>query len=111
MFFPDLMPAARDLKVPVASLIRSVSIPAMLLCATLVLGNKAYLYLSVPFIQMVKASMPMMTYSISCAFGMETCTRTILVAVAIIITGVSLTITGELRFNRIGLCFQMGAFL
>ena len=42
-------------------------------CAgTLWLGNAAYMYLSVSFIQMLKALMPVAVFSTGCVFGIET---------------------------------------
>ena len=41
---------------------------------TLWLGNAAYLYLSVSFIQMLKALMPVAVFCSGCAFGIETFT-------------------------------------
>lgn len=38
---------------------------------TLWLGNAAYLYLSVSFIQMLKALMPVAVFATGCAFGIE----------------------------------------
>lgn len=42
------------------------------LSGTLWLGNAAYLYLSVSFIQMLKALMPVAVFCSGCAFGIET---------------------------------------
>jgi hypothetical protein len=39
---------------------------------TLWLGNAAYLYLSVSFIQMLKALMPVAVFATGCSFGIET---------------------------------------
>lgn len=39
---------------------------------TLWLGNAAYMYLSVSFIQMLKALMPVAVFTTGCVFGIET---------------------------------------
>jgi hypothetical protein len=42
-----------------------------LYAGTLWLGNAAYLYLSVSFIQMLKAMMPVAVFAVGCGFGTE----------------------------------------
>lgn len=51
-----LLDAAKETKVSREVYIRSILPIAMLFCGSLILSNKAYLYLSVSFIQMLKAS-------------------------------------------------------
>lgn len=113
LFFPQLMPAAAGglLNVDSWHLFQTVMVQALLQCCTLVLGNKAYLYLSVSTIQMIKAGMPLMTYVISCFFGMEQLTRSMLGVIMTIVVGMWMAVTGDLKPSMIGLIFQFASFL
>eukprot|EP00929_Paragymnodinium_shiwhaense_P074343 TRINITY_DN38034_c0_g1_i1.p1 TRINITY_DN38034_c0_g1~~TRINITY_DN38034_c0_g1_i1.p1 ORF type:complete len:525 (-),score=115.92 TRINITY_DN38034_c0_g1_i1:32-1606(-) len=113
VFFPHLMPAAvGGLKgVDSVHLLRVVGLQASLVCGTLVLGNKAYLYLSVALIQVIKAAMPLMTYMISCCFGMEALTGSMTGVIVAIIAGMTMTVTGELKPSMVGLALQFSSFV
>eukprot|EP00928_Gymnodinium_smaydae_P035103 TRINITY_DN24765_c0_g3_i1.p1 TRINITY_DN24765_c0_g3~~TRINITY_DN24765_c0_g3_i1.p1 ORF type:complete len:486 (-),score=126.83 TRINITY_DN24765_c0_g3_i1:200-1657(-) len=100
---PSLMPAATRLPMPITAVIRAVAIPALLLTTTLALGNRAYLYLSVSLIQMVKAGMPMLVYLVSCILGVEAVSSKVAGAVVAILVGVSMTVMGEIQLNLTGL--------
>eukprot|EP00928_Gymnodinium_smaydae_P005253 TRINITY_DN11801_c0_g6_i1.p1 TRINITY_DN11801_c0_g6~~TRINITY_DN11801_c0_g6_i1.p1 ORF type:complete len:429 (+),score=91.05 TRINITY_DN11801_c0_g6_i1:66-1352(+) len=82
--------------------------PVSLLFATsLALGNRAYLYLSVAFIQMIKAAHPVLTYMMNCLFQVEAFRRYKLEATFAVTLGVALSVTGELHFSALGFLFQV----
>jgi hypothetical protein len=107
---PSLMPAAQQLDIPVLTLFKHVGTPAVLLATTLTLGNKAYLYLSVSLIQMIKAGMPMAAYITSVCMGMEVPRWSFGGTVFMMFVGVSTTITGQIKLSPVGLAFQGSAF-
>ena len=82
-----------------------------LFAGTLWLGNSAYLYLSVSFIQMLKALMPASVYAVGCCFSTETFTWKRVVNMAIITAGVALASAGEVAMVPIGVAMQLGSVL
>lgn len=76
---------------------RIVPIGAMF-AGVLWLGNAAYLYLSVSFIQMVKAFMPVLVYFVGLGFGLERFRVTKLGILVMIVTGVAIASYGEVHF-------------
>ena len=80
-----------------------------LFAGTLWLGNAAYVYLSVSFIQMLKALMPAAVLVVGCAFGTETFKWTTTGTIAIISTGVALASAGEINFVVVGVLFQLAS--
>eukprot|EP00123_Amoebidium_parasiticum_P012443 comp21357_c0_seq1/m.29322 comp21357_c0_seq1/g.29322 ORF comp21357_c0_seq1/g.29322 comp21357_c0_seq1/m.29322 type:complete len:370 (-) comp21357_c0_seq1:39-1148(-) len=74
---------------------------------TLALGNAGYLFLSVSFIQMLKAGTPVITMLVMFAFGLETARRDLINAVNVITIGCAAASWGELDFNIIGFTLIM----
>lgn len=81
----------------------------LLYAASLWMSNAAYLYLSVAFVQMLKALMPVSVYAVGVVCGTETFYWSRLVNMAVITIGVAIASYGELNFNWIGLLVQLGA--
>lgn len=77
----------------------------------LALSNRAYMYSSVAFIQMIKASHGPMTYLLSVLLGTETFMRAKLQLTSLIALGVMMSVTGELRFSVNGFLCQAVASL
>merc|ERR1719487_1861316 len=84
---------------------------AVLQSLTFVLGNTAYLYLSVSYIQMIKAAMPAMVFVISCFLKIESFSVKETIFLLMIGAGVAGCSHGELLFNWIGFGFQMSSFI
>ena len=82
---------------------------AALFATSLWASNTAYVYLSVAFIQMLKALSPVMVYSIGCAIGIEQYTHKRLVNMAVVTVGVMIASYGELNFNAFGFFVQIVA--
>jgi drug/metabolite transporter (DMT)-like permease len=76
--------------------------------ATLSLGNIAYLYLSVSFIQILKAATPVMTSVVCVAAGLDKPSTAVLVAVSVIALGTAVSSYGELAFSLTGFLFVLG---
>lgn len=78
---------------------------------TLWVGNAAYLYLSVSFIQMLKALMPVTVYSVGCVFGTEKFTWGSFWNLVLVTIGVAIASFGELNFNIVGVMYQMSSLV
>eukprot|EP00891_Asterochloris_glomerata_P003318 jgi/Astpho2/3318/e_gw1.00054.52.1_t len=74
---------------------------------TLWLGNAAYLYLSVSFIQMLKALMPVAVFIVGCAFKTEKFSTNVFGNMLVVSLGVAIASYGELNFVVIGVVLQM----
>ncbi|KAF9617775.1 hypothetical protein IFM89_038544 [Coptis chinensis] len=72
-------------------------------------SNSAYIYLSVSFIQMLKALMPVAVYSIGVAFKKEGFKSNVMVNMLSISFGVAIAAYGEARFDSWGVILQLGA--
>ncbi|KAL5047633.1 triose-phosphate transporter family-domain-containing protein [Aspergillus fruticulosus] len=78
----------------------------LLYSGSLVCSNTAYMYLNVGFIQMLKASGPVITLLTSALYGVTDLTPSKLVNVAVITASVGLTVTSEIRFSWVGVAVQ-----
>lgn len=72
-------------------------------------SNSAYIYLSVSFIQMLKALMPVAVYSIGVLFKKDTFKTDTMVNMVSISVGVAVAAYGEARFDSWGVILQLGA--
>lgn len=72
-------------------------------------SNSAYIYLSVSFIQMLKALMPVAVYSISILFNKDSFRSSTMINMLSIFLGVAIAAYGEARFNSLGVLLQLGA--
>ena len=62
---------------------------------TLWVGNAAYLYLSVSFIQMLKALMPVAVFSVGCFFGTDKFSTGTMANMILVTIGVAIASYGE----------------
>jgi hypothetical protein len=74
-------------------------------------GNTAYMYLSVSFIQMLKALMPVAVFLAGSAMGTEAFQISKLANMMLIAVGVAVASFGELNFNAYGAALQLGSIL
>ncbi|EXJ87793.1 hypothetical protein A1O1_04720 [Capronia coronata CBS 617.96] len=75
---------------------------------SLICGNKAYLYLSVAFIQMLKATMPVAVLLTTWVMGVAPPNFKTLGNVSFIVIGVIIASYGEIEFNLTGFLYQAG---
>ncbi|KIX03020.1 uncharacterized protein Z518_06570 [Rhinocladiella mackenziei CBS 650.93] len=75
---------------------------------SLICGNKAYLYLSVAFIQMLKATMPVAVLLTTWMMGVAPPSLKTLGNVSFIVIGVIIASYGEIEFNLTGFLYQAG---
>ncbi|OMP10173.1 hypothetical protein COLO4_04753 [Corchorus olitorius] len=73
------------------------------------LSNSAYIYLSVSFIQMLKALMPVAVYSMGVLFRRDSFKSSTMANMLSISAGVAVAAYGEAKFNSWGVLLQLGA--
>ena len=76
---------------------------------TLSMGNMAYLYLTISFIQMLKALMPVSVFTMGCLIGNEKFRIYTFGNMVLIALGVGIASYAELNFNILGLLLQLGS--
>ncbi|GAM39331.1 hypothetical protein TCE0_034r10796 [Talaromyces pinophilus] len=78
---------------------------------SLICGNVTYLYLSVAFIQMLKATTPVAVLFATWGLGMAPVNLKVLMNVSAIVIGVIIASFGEIKFVFIGFLFQIGGII
>ncbi|KAL2471917.1 putative sugar phosphate/phosphate translocator [Abeliophyllum distichum] len=73
------------------------------------LSNSAYIYLSVSFIQMLKALMPVAVYSIGILFKKDSYKNNTMLNMLAISMGVAIAAYGEAKYDSWGVFLQLGA--
>ncbi|EME77455.1 uncharacterized protein MYCFIDRAFT_46341 [Pseudocercospora fijiensis CIRAD86] len=100
-------------KVPMSrdTYIRAILPIGLFFSASLICGNVAYLYLSVSFIQMLKASNAVVTLLATFMFGITPFDSKKLANVSGIVVGVIIASYGEIQFVMIGFLIQMAGIV
>uniref|UniRef100_A0A7R9VSQ7 Sugar phosphate transporter domain-containing protein n=1 Tax=Chlamydomonas euryale TaxID=1486919 RepID=A0A7R9VSQ7_9CHLO len=83
----------------------------LLFAGTLWTSNSAYLYLSVSFIQILKATTPLVVFVVGCGFGTEKFTLNSLANMVVVGVGIAIASYGELLFVVIGVVLQCSSIL
>jgi hypothetical protein len=78
---------------------------------SLICGNVTYLYLSVAFIQMLKATTPVAVLFATWGLGVAPVNLKVLMNVSAIVVGVIIASFGEIKFVFIGFLFQIGGII
>ncbi|QSS60073.1 DUF250 domain-containing protein, partial [Histoplasma capsulatum] len=78
---------------------------------SLICGNKTYLYLSVAFIQMLKATTPVVTLLATWALGVAPPNMKVLFNVSFIVIGVVIATFGEIHFVMTGFLYQIAGLI
>lgn len=78
-----------------------------LMALTLLFGNLAYLYLTVAFIQILKAFTPVITMAALFVAKLERPTPRLIASVVVIAIGTAIAAAGELNFSLLGLTIMM----
>lgn len=78
---------------------------------SLICGNQTYLYLSVAFIQMLKATTPVAVLLATWSLGVAPPNMKTLGNVSFIVIGVVIASLGEIKFVMIGFLFQCGGII
>merc|ERR1719321_1872904 len=85
---------------------KKVMIPALFYAASLGLGNKASMNLSVAFTQMIKAPKPALVYLSTLAIGMEAWDRERFILVCLACAASCFAAAGEVNFCPVGVAYQ-----
>ncbi|KAI9184336.1 hypothetical protein H9P43_003389 [Blastocladiella emersonii ATCC 22665] len=104
--YTNMLPGARNSTMTWDSWARSVLPIGIFFSASLMLNNYAYLYLSVSFIQMLKAKTPLATLILSSMFGLQKINNQLLVNICGVVVGVIIASYGEIMFDLTGFIFQ-----
>lgn len=104
-----LLDGAKDVHVSKDMFVRSILPIGLLFSGSLILSNTTYLYLSVAYIQMLKAFTPVAILLISWTFRIQDPNKRLAMIVVMISCGVALASRGELHFNIIGFLTQTAA--
>lgn len=104
-----LLDAADNVHITKDMFLRSILPIGILFSGSLVLSNKAYLYLSVHYIQMLKAFNPVAILLINWGARLQDPNRKLGLIVLMISMGVALASKGELRFDLVGFLIQAAA--
>ncbi len=106
-----LLPSVEEGKVSINDYIRKILPVSFLFAYGLVAGNVAYSYISLSYIQMVKAITPVPLLLLSFAFGREKPSVAQLLIVVVVSAGVMMSSIGELKFSWIGFLIQVSLLL
>ncbi|KAI1375176.1 TPT-domain-containing protein [Hypoxylon crocopeplum] len=90
---------------------RAVVPIGLLYSGSMVSSTLVYLYLSVPFIQMLKAAAPVVTLLVGWLWGVELPTWTKLFYILLIVLGVVMASAGEIHFSWPGFIYQVGGIM
>mmetsp|Transcript_25108 Transcript_25108/g.36053 ORF Transcript_25108/g.36053 Transcript_25108/m.36053 type:complete len:373 (-) Transcript_25108:407-1525(-) len=102
----NLLPSVKEGRVSQADYFRKFVPMSFLFAASLVLGNSAYKFISVAFIQMLKSSTPVIVLILTFIVGREKPSIAQLGIMMIISIGVMLSTVGEVKFNMLGFIIQ-----
>ncbi|CAG8950231.1 hypothetical protein HYFRA_00008469 [Hymenoscyphus fraxineus] len=103
-----LLDGRREVKMTGRVYFRAIVPIGVLYSASLVCSNQVYLYLSVAFIQMLKASSPFAVLIVSYSFGVSNPKLKVVLNILVIVFGVALASFGEIKFSWIGFFYQGG---
>ncbi|KAI9633697.1 triose-phosphate transporter family-domain-containing protein [Dioszegia hungarica] len=82
---------------------------SLLFSASLILSNMAYVYLSVSFVQMLKAFIPIFTLIVQLAAGIQEYNHILFAVVVVTAFGCIIAAAGEIKFAFIGFVCQVAA--
>ena len=105
------LPGVKEKKVDAAAMRTQILPVALCYAVSLVLANKAYIYLSVSYIQMLKAFTPVAVLIFSFFSGLEKTSCMELYIVTVICVGVAMASVGETFFSWVGFTCQSLAIL
>lgn len=88
------------------SFIRKLLPLSLFFALSICCSNQAYMYCSVPFLQMCKEMNIVMIYVFSLLLGVETFNVRVLSILLVVLLGCAMSIHGEMSFSRTGFAFQ-----
>jgi len=109
--FPSLTSETERIAVDRDFVLKGLLPIGVVFAASLVLGNAAYMKLSLSFLQMLKETNLVWTYLFSLMFAVEVFKWTSVKLIIVALVGMAITVRGELHFVFAGLAMQMGAIV
>ncbi|KAK1780387.1 triose-phosphate transporter family-domain-containing protein [Copromyces sp. CBS 386.78] len=106
-----LLDGRKNVKMTGRLYLRAIVPIGFLFSGSLVCSNMVYLYLSVAFIQMLKAAAPVAVLLTAWVWGVEQPSQSKLINVLFIVFGVGLASFGEIAFSLTGFLFQLGGIV
>ncbi|KAI9739254.1 MAG: hypothetical protein M1834_007467 [Cirrosporium novae-zelandiae] len=107
----SLLDGRKKIKMDARIYFRAIAPIGLFYSFSLICGNLTYLYLSVAFIQMLKAATPVVVLLVSWAFGVLRPDMNKFLIVCIIVAGVFVASIGEVKFNTTGFLYQCGGIV
>mmetsp|Transcript_116895 Transcript_116895/g.202912 ORF Transcript_116895/g.202912 Transcript_116895/m.202912 type:complete len:418 (-) Transcript_116895:21-1274(-) len=108
---PSMLPAVAEHRFSLESYFNNIFPVASLQGASLALGNSAYLYISLAYIQMVKSTTSVFVYMFSIMLALERGTYSATIAVVMVVAGLVMMSVGEMTFTLIGFVIQSSGTL
>lgn len=105
----DLLPGVAKGVVTWSHFLYRIVPMSVLFVISLVLGNMAYSYISLAYIQMVKAFTPVPLLLLSFIAGLEKPSLIVFCIVVVVSAGVTMSSVGELKFSMVGFIIQVSA--
>jgi len=102
-----LLDARRRVKMTGRVYVRAIAPIGFFFSLSLICGNQAYMYLSVAFIQMLKATTPVAVLLATWSMRLESPNFKILGNVSVIVFGVIIASWGEIDFHLLGFSYQV----
>ncbi|KAI2641969.1 triose-phosphate transporter [Xylaria nigripes] len=109
--YTSLLDGRKSVKMTGRVYLRAIVPIGVFFSLSLICGNLTYLYLSVAFIQMIKATTPVAVLLSSWAMGIAPVNLKQLANVSAIVIGVVIASFGEIKFVWIGFLYQLGGVL
>ncbi|KAI1105016.1 TPT-domain-containing protein [Jackrogersella minutella] len=109
--YTSLLDGRKSVKMTGRVYLRAIVPIGVFFSLSLICGNLTYLYLSVAFIQMIKATTPVAVLLSSWAMGLAPPNLRQLMNVSAIVVGVMIASFGEIKFVWIGFLYQLGGLM
>ncbi|KAI9808975.1 MAG: hypothetical protein M1827_007097 [Pycnora praestabilis] len=106
-----LLDGRKNVKMTGRIYLRAIVPVGVFFSLSLICGNVTYLYLSVAFMQMLKATMPVAVLIATWSLGISKLDVKVLFNVSFIVLGVIIASLGEIKFVLIGVLFQIGGII
>jgi hypothetical protein len=108
-FGKSLLPGMAYVEEDKAGFVKKVIPLSLCFAISICLSNEAYLYCSVPFLQMCKELNVVMVYFVGLALAVERFSVQTATVLLIIMMGCCMSIHGEMKFSKAGFMFQLCA--
>ncbi|OJJ83255.1 uncharacterized protein ASPGLDRAFT_152043 [Aspergillus glaucus CBS 516.65] len=109
--FTDKLDSRHNVPMNPRTYTRAIVPIGLMFSLSLICGNLSYLYLSVSFIQMLKATNAVATLVATWAFGIAPANLRTLGNVFAIVVGVAIASFGEIKFDMFGFLVQVGGII